>query len=85
MSALPPKADMHRHICACISPTDFMSTRPSTSEHGTAQVFGLSLTAIFFGPVDPERHFFLKRAGRHAPMPVNLRRVKARTEAPPKR
>ena len=49
MSALPPKADINRHICACISPTDFMSTRPSISEHGTAQVFGLSLTAIFLG------------------------------------
>jgi hypothetical protein len=32
----------------------------NTSERVTAQVFGLSLTAIC-GPVDPERHFFLKR------------------------
>ena len=29
MSVLPPKADINRHICACISPTDFMSTRPN--------------------------------------------------------
>jgi predicted DNA-binding ribbon-helix-helix protein len=32
MSALPPKADINRHICACISPTDFMSTRPSQNQ-----------------------------------------------------
>jgi hypothetical protein len=34
MSALPPKADINRHICACISPTDFMSTRPSALADG---------------------------------------------------
>ena len=33
MSALPPKADINRHICACISPTDFIdSTRPSQNQ-----------------------------------------------------
>ena len=32
-----------------------------TSERVTAQVFGLSLAAIFFGPDDPEWHFILRR------------------------
>jgi hypothetical protein len=45
MSALPPKADINRHICACISPTDFMTVHAlakSTSSvaHGLAPFQG---------------------------------------------
>jgi hypothetical protein len=42
---LPPKADINRHICACISPTDFMTVHAlakSTSSvaHGLAPFQG---------------------------------------------